>query len=77
MARERPRIRYDGVYVCKMHYVKYGWSEVSEYRPSFDVYSYKYLRFYPKGNCVAVYTTQTPKKFLSKFYSEELDLSST
>ena len=71
MARQRPRIRTDGVYVCKTHYVRYGYSENSEYRPTFDVFTYKYLRFHADGTLVACYSTQAPKKFVPKFFLDE------
>lgn len=67
MLKERPRIRFDGIYICKMHYVRFGLSDISEYRPTHDVYSYKYLRFFRNGTCVSVYTTTAPKKFIPKF----------
>lgn len=52
MIKSRPFVRFDGVYVNKMHYVRYGQSEVSEYRPSFDVYSWRYLRFFSNGTMI-------------------------
>ena len=74
MIKFRPRVRFDGVYTCKIHYVRYGISETSMYRPSFDVYSYKYVRFFRNGTMVSVYTTMTPKKFIPKFFEQQLTL---
>lgn len=67
MIKERPRIRFDGIYFCKMHYVRYGTSEVSEYRPIHDVFTYKYLKFEPDGNIYSMYSIMTPAKFIHEF----------
>jgi len=68
MIKERPRIRCDGVYICKMHYVRYGVSDEYNQRPVHDVITYKYLRFYRNGNMMSVYTNKPPKKFVPMFY---------
>ena len=47
--RLRPLIRYDGVYRCKMRYLRDGLSYHSEYNPVFEVISYKYIRFMRTG----------------------------
>lgn len=75
MIKTRPRIRFDGFYVCKNHYVRYGQSETSEYRPSFDVISYKYLKFNPNGVMVSVYSLMPPKKFLKKIGGQLQDIT--
>ena len=72
MIKERPRIRFDGVYVNKMHYVRYGAQDEYGTRPSFDVISYKYLRFYRNGTMVSVYTSMAPEKFIPRFYEKLL-----
>lgn len=74
MLQNRPRIRMDGVYICKFHYVRVGLSETSEYRPAHDVYSYKYIRFLPNGRLVSVYTVMPPKKFVPKLTAKVLNL---
>ena len=50
-----------------MHYVRYGTSEVSEYRPIHDVFTYKYLKFEPDGNIYSMYSIMTPAKFIHEF----------
>lgn len=74
MMKKRPRIRFDGVYICKIHYVKRGEDVQSNYHPSHDVVSYKYLRFYRNGTLMSVYTHVPPKKFLPKFYESQLSI---
>ena len=49
MLQKRPLIRYDGVYRCKMRYIRDGLSANSEYNPVFEVISYKYIRFLRSG----------------------------
>ena len=34
--------------------------------PIHEVISYKYIRFFPDGRSISLYTTQTPKRFLPK-----------
>lgn len=70
MVKKRPRIRFDGFYIMKHHYVRYGESECSEYRPSWDVYSYRYLRFYKNGKFVLIHSVNPPKKFAKKLYGQ-------
>ena len=59
MLKQRPMLRFDGIYTCKMHYVRFGMAETSQYRPFHDVYTYKYLKFYQDGSMVSVYTIKT------------------
>ena len=49
MLKRRPRIRFDGIYILKSHYVRYGEKTNLGLRPSFDVYSYRYWKFFPSG----------------------------
>jgi hypothetical protein len=67
MIKFRPCIRFDGVYICKFHYVRYGYSENSEYRPSHDVFNYRFLRFFDDNTYISIYTQIVPKKILPKF----------
>ena len=74
MIKLRPRIRCDGVYICKFLYMRFGLSEASEYRPCHEVTFYKYMRFFPQGKLISAYTCQPPKKFLPKFASKVIDV---
>ena len=75
MIKERPRIRFDGVYVLKIHYVRQGENHESEHRPVHDVISFKYIRFYPDGTLVQVYSPQTPAKFIPKFIAKNAQMA--
>lgn len=50
MFRERPAIRFDGVYVSRSMYLRTGEHEgISWYPPLIEVVYYRYIRFYPDG----------------------------
>ena len=71
MVMKRPRIRFDGVYSCLHHYVKFGDYMQSAYRPCFDVYTYRYFRFLPDGQMKMIHTVLEPKDFVPKFIQME------
>lgn len=66
MLKMRPYVRFDGFYICKMMYRRAGLSDRSANNPVFEVISYKYIRFYPDGTTISLYTNSTPKRFLPK-----------
>lgn len=66
MLKMRPCLRFDGFYVCKIMYIRSGLSETSMNNPVHQVISYKYIRFYPNGTSISLYTNSTPKRFLPK-----------
>ena len=67
-------LRFDGIYTCKMYYIRSGMAETTAYRPLHDVYSFKYIKFYPDGSMVSVYTTMPPIKFVPKFIQHQNNL---
>ena len=66
MLKMRPLLRFDGFYVCKMMYRRNGLSDSSMNHPVHEVVSYKYIRFYPDGSTISLYTNSTPRKFMSR-----------
>ncbi|KAL2609824.1 hypothetical protein R1flu_028397 [Riccia fluitans] len=46
---ERPRIRYDGIYVSRNTYIRQGITEWKNKNPVHLVCYYRYIRFYPGG----------------------------
>ena len=74
MLKARPRVRFDGIYICKIHYVRFGESECSAYRPVYDVITYKYIKFCENGRAVSIYTNTAPKKFVHKLGGRAADL---
>ncbi|KAI8070056.1 hypothetical protein BC940DRAFT_332050 [Gongronella butleri] len=57
---ERPRIRYDGVYISTCHYVRPGTSESAWNQPVHLVTYYRYLRFFPDGLVIQHVHTAEP-----------------
>jgi F-box protein 9 len=66
MMKARPLLRFDGFYICKLLYKRQGLSDRSWNHPVFEVISYKYLRFFPDGKMLSLYTNTAPKRFLLK-----------
>ncbi|KAG0748871.1 hypothetical protein G6F57_003115 [Rhizopus arrhizus] len=57
---DRPRIRYDGVYISTCHYIRQGTSETAWNQPIHFVTYYRYLRFFPNGTILKHVTTDEP-----------------
>ncbi|KAL0080878.1 hypothetical protein J3Q64DRAFT_1643857 [Phycomyces blakesleeanus] len=57
---ERPRIRYDGVYISTCQYVRPGISDSSWGQPFHMVTYYRYLRFFPNGDILKHVSTDKP-----------------
>lgn len=45
MLQYRPKVRFDGIYMCKLIYYRKGLSETSDLNPIHEVISYRYIRF--------------------------------
>ncbi|GAA5805807.1 hypothetical protein HPULCUR_011333 [Helicostylum pulchrum] len=58
---DRPRIRYDGVYISTCHYIRPGISETAWEKPIHLVTYYRYLRFFPDGTILKHLSTEEPK----------------
>lgn len=57
---DRPRIRYDGVYISTCHYIRPGTSDTTWNQPIHFVTYYRYLRFFPDGTILKHVTTDEP-----------------
>ncbi|KAI8875575.1 hypothetical protein K501DRAFT_233488 [Backusella circina FSU 941] len=57
---DRPRIRFDGVYISTCHYIRPGTSETGWNQPVHLVTYYRYLRFFPNGTILKHLTTNEP-----------------
>lgn len=57
---ERPRIRYDGIYISTCHYIRPGSSENTWNQPVHLVTYYRYLRFFPDGTILKYLSTDEP-----------------
>ncbi|KAJ1982863.1 hypothetical protein H4R34_001560 [Dimargaris verticillata] len=58
---EKPRIRWDGVYISTCYYVRSGRTENTWHQPVHLVTYYRYMRFYRDGRCVKLLTTDSPR----------------
>ncbi|KAI9311287.1 hypothetical protein BX666DRAFT_1868275 [Dichotomocladium elegans] len=57
---ERPRIRYDGVYISTCHYIRPGSNENTYNQPVHLVTYYRYIRFFPDGTILKYLSTDEP-----------------
>lgn len=76
MIKERPLLRFDGFYICKMMYRRQGLNVNSLNAPIHEVVWYRYIRFNPDRSAVSLYTNATPKRFLPK-YTQSLKFTGT
>ncbi|KAI7902843.1 uncharacterized protein BX663DRAFT_508609 [Cokeromyces recurvatus] len=67
---DRPRIRYDGVYISTCHYIRPGISETSWNQPIHFVTYYRYIRFFPNGRVLKHVTTTEPAHVVRLLQSE-------
>jgi hypothetical protein len=67
MIKQRPLIRFDGFYICKMMYRRTGLNINSLNNPVHEVVWYRYIRFRPDRTAVSLYTNATPKRFFPKY----------
>ena len=62
MFRNRPRLRFGGVYISTVNYVRPGASlpnqQMTWSTPLHVVTYYRYLRFYRDGSCISLLTTE-------------------
>lgn len=65
---ESPRLRTDGVYICKISYFRPGMTDGAFYQPVHMVTYYRYLRLFPphQGNhqAILLVSTEEPKKVI-------------
>ena len=67
MIKQRPLLRFDGFYICKMMYRRTGLNINSLNNPVHEVVWYRYIRFRPDRTAISLYTTATPKRFFPKY----------
>ena len=80
MLRQRPRIRFSGVYISTVNYVRAGASaptQVTWNTPVHVVTYYRYLRFYRDGTCISLLTTTEPSDVVPFLNAEHLGTASS
>lgn len=61
MFLQKPRVRYDGIYISKTSYIRQGEESLDGfYRPWQHVEYYRYLRFFPDGQVLMLTTPEDP-----------------
>jgi hypothetical protein len=63
MIKKRPKLRFDGIYVCKLKYYRAGEAIGIEYAPIVEVITYKYMRLKRNGVAQQCYTVKPPAQF--------------
>ncbi|XP_076361331.1 F-box only protein 9 isoform X1 [Tachypleus tridentatus] len=68
MYLQRPRLRFNGAYISRTTYVRYGEAmfQDASYRPCYLVEYYRYLRFFPDGLVFMLTTPDDPYQSLAK-----------
>ncbi|KAG8199518.1 hypothetical protein JTE90_009364 [Oedothorax gibbosus] len=68
MFLQRPHLSFNGVYISKTTYVRYGESSFQDtnYRPCYIVEYYRYLRFFPDGTVLMFTTPDDPYQSIYK-----------
>ncbi|KAK4824971.1 hypothetical protein QYF61_022497 [Mycteria americana] len=67
MFLERPRVRFDGVYISKTIYIRQGEQSLDGfYRAWHQVEYYRYLRFFPDGQVMMLTTPEDPQSIVPR-----------
>ena len=75
MFRSRPRLRFAGVYISTVNYVRPGASspnQISWNTPVHIVTYYRYLRFYRDGSCISLLTTTEPSEVVPHLHASNM-----
>ncbi|XP_031631673.1 F-box only protein 9 [Contarinia nasturtii] len=65
---ERPRVCFNGCYISKTSYLRYGERSFQDqfYRPVHLVEYYRYIRFFPDGGVLVMTSTDEPSQIVGK-----------
>ncbi|KAM8860199.1 F-box only protein 9 isoform 1-T1 [Spinachia spinachia] len=77
MFLQRPRVRFDGVYISKTSYIRQGEESLDGfYRAWHHVEYYRYLRFFPDGHVVMVTTPEDPLLVVPRLRTKNIRMDS-
>nr|XP_015218789.1 PREDICTED: F-box only protein 9 [Lepisosteus oculatus] len=77
MFLERPRVRFDGVYISKTTYIRQGEESLDGfYRAWHQVEYYRYLRFFPDGQVMMLTTPEDPLSIVPRLRSRNTRMES-
>ncbi|RFU33763.1 hypothetical protein B7463_g2564, partial [Scytalidium lignicola] len=77
MLHYRPRIRFPGIYISTVNYIRPGQASVSQLtwsNPVHIVTYYRYLRFFRDGTCLSLLTTDQPADVVYHMTMENYEL---
>lgn len=68
MFYDRPRVQFNGCYISKTSYLRYGENSFQDqfYRPVQVVEYYRYIRFYPYGKVLVMTSSDEPTQGVGK-----------
>ncbi|KAG8581876.1 hypothetical protein GDO81_007831 [Engystomops pustulosus] len=67
MFLERPRVRFDGVYISRTTYIRQGEQSLDGfYRAWHQVEYYRYMRFFPDGQIIMLTTPEEPQTIVPR-----------
>ncbi|KAF2835892.1 hypothetical protein M501DRAFT_940999 [Patellaria atrata CBS 101060] len=79
LLRARPRIRFSGVYISTVNYIRPGAASASQYTwnssPVLIVTYYRYLRFFRDGSVISLLTTAEPADVVTHLWKENMPLN--
>lgn len=76
MFRHRPRIRFNGIYISTVNYIRAGAANTTHSTwgaPVHIVTYYRYLRFFRDGRCLSLLTTHEPTEIVHQFTPDLLE----
>ncbi|KAM4607955.1 F-box only protein 9 [Polymixia lowei] len=77
MFLKRPRVRFDGVYISRMSYIRQGEESLDGfYRAWHQVEYYRYLRFFPDGQVMMLTTPEDPMVIVPRLRSRNTRMES-
>ncbi|XP_041645789.1 F-box only protein 9 isoform X2 [Cheilinus undulatus] len=77
MFLQRPRVRFDGVYISKTSYIRQGEESLDGfYRAWHHVEYYRYLRFFPDGNVIMLTTPEDPLTIVPRLRTKNTRMES-
>ncbi|XP_077438903.1 F-box only protein 9 isoform X1 [Vanacampus margaritifer] len=73
MFLQRPRVRFDGVYISRTSYIRQGEESLDGfYRPWHHVDFYRYLRFFPDGSVLMLTTPEEPLAIVPRLRTQNV-----
>lgn len=68
----RPHLRFDGVYICRMTYIRQGEQSYIDqtYKPWYFVEYYRFVRVFPDGMIIMLTSPEEPREVVSRLRSK-------